>query len=201
MSAWMVELRRLRSGGFVARKAIPKDIRDAYAKLFGKAWEEKLNIPPGTPAHAAKAKHGEWLAEIETRIASLRAAQRNEGRPLTRRDAYALAARWYAWFLSKQATDLRTPGYWKARADELASRVPQPRNGGDSEIAGNLSSSPGTTSNSQVAVMEELAAMVTWLASEDCALTTGSVFDFSSEAVDRRTAVKAAHPGAETLAR
>ena len=67
----------------------------------------------------AKARVGEWLAEIETRIGALRAAKNGEGQPLTRRNAQALTGRWYAWFVSKQEVDLRTPKHWRALGDHL----------------------------------------------------------------------------------
>ena len=112
MSALMVALRRLRSGGFVARKVIPKDIRDEYARLFGRAWEEKLSIPPGTPLHAAKARLGEWLADVETRIASLRAGLRNEGRPLTQRSVFE------PWAMPDRITIFQGPHERLARSPE-----------------------------------------------------------------------------------
>jgi hypothetical protein len=33
-------------GGFVARKVIPADVRDDYAKLYGQRVEERLNTGP-----------------------------------------------------------------------------------------------------------------------------------------------------------
>jgi hypothetical protein len=59
---------------FVARKGIPADVREAYARLYKVSWEERLTLPANTPNHEAKKRHGEWLAEIETRIATLQAA-------------------------------------------------------------------------------------------------------------------------------
>ena len=62
-----------KSGGYIARKVIPKDVQEAYARLYGVRWEEQLKLPAGTSLHEAKKQHCEWLAEIETRI---------QGRPL-----------------------------------------------------------------------------------------------------------------------
>jgi hypothetical protein len=126
MAAFMVALKRQKSGGYAARKAIPKDIREEYARLYGMSWEEKLTIPPGTPPHEAKARHGEWLAEIETRIGALRAAKNGQGQPLTRRNAHALAGRWYTWFIGKHESDLRTASYWNSRSDHLVWDVIHP---------------------------------------------------------------------------
>jgi len=41
------------------------------------------------------------IPEDIKRIAALRAKQRGEGRPLTRLNAIALAARWYNWFIKR----------------------------------------------------------------------------------------------------
>jgi hypothetical protein len=79
------------TGEFVARKGIPADVREAYARLYKVFWEERLTLPANTPPHEAKRRHGEWLAEIETRIATLRAVAKGEGQPLTRINAIALA--------------------------------------------------------------------------------------------------------------
>jgi hypothetical protein len=43
------------------------------------------------PKSEAKARHAEWAAEVETRIATLRAQRNGEGQPLTLLDAIALA--------------------------------------------------------------------------------------------------------------
>ena len=51
-------------GGFVARKVIPLDVRDEYAKLYEQRTEERLNTGP-MPAVLARAKYREWSSEIE----------------------------------------------------------------------------------------------------------------------------------------
>jgi integrase len=119
MAAFMVALKRRKTGGYAARKVIPKDVRKEYAALYGMGWEEKLNIPAGTSPHAAKARHGEWLADIETRIAALRAAKNGQGQPLTRRNAHALGGEWYRWFIAHHEADLQAPSYWKKLGDAL----------------------------------------------------------------------------------
>src|SRR5262249_33474153 len=91
MSFRMVTPRRSRSGSVKARKVIPKDVREDYARLYGVASEAKLTVPAGTPAHEAKILASEFLAEVETRIATIRAAQRGEGQSLSPRQAFALA--------------------------------------------------------------------------------------------------------------
>jgi integrase len=126
MTAFMVSLKRQKTGGYAARKGIPQDVRIEYATLYGMAWEEKLSIPPGTPPHEAKAKHGEWLAEIETRIASLRTAKKGERQSLTRQNAHALAGEWYKWFINQHENDPRPPSYWRALSNTFVWDVLRP---------------------------------------------------------------------------
>jgi hypothetical protein len=90
-------------GGWIGRKRIPENVREAYAKAYGAKWEERFNSGP-CPFVLARAKHREWLSEIEARIANLRAAQAgHEGLTLTPMQARALAGEWYHWFLAKQS--------------------------------------------------------------------------------------------------
>ena len=89
-------------GGFIARKVIPFDVRDEYAKLYGQRTEERLNTGP-LPVSLARAKHREWSSEIEARIANIRAARKGEGRTLTPKEARALAGEWYHWFTARMA--------------------------------------------------------------------------------------------------
>ena len=90
------------AGGFVARKRIPTDVQDAYAKLYGQRWEERLNSGPDASA-LARAKHREWSNEIEARIANIRAERKGEGRTLAPKEARALAGEWYGWFTARMA--------------------------------------------------------------------------------------------------
>ena len=89
---------RVKSGAFKARKGIPVDVRDEYAALHGKRWEELFRAPPDCTPQQAKALRNEWEADIDTRIATLRAKQRGEGHDLTQKQAHALAGDWYRWF-------------------------------------------------------------------------------------------------------
>ncbi len=92
-------------GGFVARKVIPGDVRDEYAKLYGQRTEERLKTNT-MPIVLARAKHREWSSEIEARIANIRATRKGEGRTLTPKEARALAGEWYHWFVAREA------GHW-----------------------------------------------------------------------------------------
>jgi hypothetical protein len=96
----MAGLQRKKSGAYAARKGIPKDVRVEYQALYGRGWEELFSLPPGEPPQRAKVLFSEWQAEIDNRIATIRAKKRGEGHDLTQRDAQALAGEWYSWFLS-----------------------------------------------------------------------------------------------------
>ncbi|WP_354133595.1 tyrosine-type recombinase/integrase [Bradyrhizobium sp. S3.9.1] len=122
----MTKLNRTRTGAYVARKGIPKDVRPDYAARYGMAWEEKFYLEPSASEHEAKARFGEWLADVETRIARLRAARKQAPASLTRQNAYALAGRWYAWFIARHEKDIRTPGHWKSLGDTLVWDVIRP---------------------------------------------------------------------------
>ena len=98
------KLATTRNGGFIARKVIPHDVRDEYAKLYGQRTEERINTGP-IPLSLARAKHREWSSEIEARIANIRAEQRGEGRTVTPKEARALAGEWYGWFTARMATN------------------------------------------------------------------------------------------------
>jgi integrase len=125
MAALMPRLNRSPKG-FFARKVIPADVRAEYAVRFGMEWEEKFRLSGPVSEHEAKARFGEWIADIETRIAQLRAAKQGGPRPLTRQNAYALAGRWYRWFIARHEKDLRTPAHWKALSDIAVWEVIRP---------------------------------------------------------------------------
>lgn len=126
MALRMVGLVRAKGGGFIARKSIPVDVRDEYARLYKVRWEAQLRVPEGTPAPFAKTQHGEWLAEIETRIAALRAKKNGEGQPLTRLNAIALAGRWYVWFVKQHEANPGPAKFWREFGDQLVWNVIYP---------------------------------------------------------------------------
>jgi hypothetical protein len=99
MSFRMATPRHTKSRSITVRKGIPKDVRAEYQRLYGPGWEAKLTVPAGTPAHEAKIRASEFLADVETRIATIRAAQRGEGQSLSQRQAFALAGEWYVWYV------------------------------------------------------------------------------------------------------
>jgi hypothetical protein len=69
------------------RKAIPKEAQVDFARRY----EAKLTLPASLSDAEGKARHGEWLSEIKTRIAIIRARKRGERQPLRQRQAQALA--------------------------------------------------------------------------------------------------------------
>jgi integrase len=122
----MAALNHLKNGQLFARKVIPADVRNAYERLYNVRWEAQLRLPAGTSKHEAKTCHSEWLAEIETRIAALRASAKGEGRPLTKLNAMALAGRWYTWFVGQHEEDPGPARYWRKLADTLVWDVLRP---------------------------------------------------------------------------
>jgi integrase len=71
------------------------------------------------PEVMARAQHREWLSEIESRIANIRAEKKGEGRLLTSKDARALAGEWYRWFTERHLERALSAGHW----DDLLERV------------------------------------------------------------------------------
>jgi integrase len=119
MALRMVALNRAADGRWFARKGIPEDVRDEYARLYGVRREAHLKLPGDTPHHEAKARRGEWEAEIETRIAALRAHRKGEGQPLTKLNAIALAGRWYSWFVKQHEADPGPAKHWRDLGEHL----------------------------------------------------------------------------------
>ncbi len=108
----MVALNRSRTGEWIARKSIPKDAR---AKL-----------PADTSKAQAKARLGQWLAEVETRIERIRAAANGKGLPLTKLNALALAGEWYKWFVAQYESDPGSADIWSERSEHYTERVYYP---------------------------------------------------------------------------
>lgn len=119
----MVALNPSKSGGWIARKAIPEDARVEYKRLYGVRREAILKVPRGTSKAQAKALHGQWLSEVETRIERIRAVVAGEGQPLTIRDAQALSGRWYHFFLARHHDDPGSVEHWADRKEHLTERV------------------------------------------------------------------------------
>jgi hypothetical protein len=106
------------SGGFRARKRIPADAQDAYERLYGVRWEALFHCEPMPPL-LARAKHREWLSEIETRIANIRAEAKGEGRALTPKEARGLSGTWYEWYTAKHLAKAWSASTWEAELSDL----------------------------------------------------------------------------------
>jgi len=126
MPVRMAALNSTAKGETKSRKAIPKDARGEYKRLYGVSREAILKVPAGTSKAQAKALHGQWLAEVETRIERIRAAAKGKGQPLTKLNALALAGRWYLWFVARHESDPGTPEHWDDRKEHLSERVLYP---------------------------------------------------------------------------
>lgn len=119
MSFRMARLQKRKSGGWKARKGIPADVREEYFALYGLRREEIFAAPGTDSLSRAKAKLGEWLADIETRIATLRAKARGEAHDLSHREAHALAGQWYRWFIAQHEENPGEAHHWALNADLL----------------------------------------------------------------------------------
>ncbi len=97
-----------------------------YSRLYGGHWEAQLRQAADTPRPEAKTRHAEWIAEIETRTATLRAQRKGEGQPLTRLNAMALSGRWYKWFIEQHENDPGPAKRWKDMSDHLVWDVIRP---------------------------------------------------------------------------
>ncbi len=119
----MATPRRSKSGSITVRKGIPKDVRAEYQRMYGPGWEAKLTVPAGTGPQDAKVRISEWTADVETRIATIRAARRGEGRSLTERQAFALAGEWYVWFVARHEENPGPPERWKDLQEALGDHL------------------------------------------------------------------------------
>jgi integrase len=120
MAFRMISLQK-KSGKWFARKGIPKDVRAAYHALYRRGHEELFSAPASESFTRAKALKGAWEAEIENRIAALRAGAQGQSRDLTQVQAQALAGRWYQWWVGLHLeNDLGDPFDWAQRIELLA---------------------------------------------------------------------------------
>jgi hypothetical protein len=75
----MASLTQDSKGNYKARKRLPDDVREEYGRLYGARFEAKFSAPKGTSKQDATRQYGEWLAEVEGRIANILAQHRGEG--------------------------------------------------------------------------------------------------------------------------
>jgi integrase len=122
MARVATKLEPTKDGGWKARKRIPEDAQDAYERLYGVRWEARFRCGP-TTAVAARAKHREWLSEIEARIANIRAESRGEGSTLTAKLARALSGEWYRWFTERHLDTPAPIAHWQLFVDRLYEEI------------------------------------------------------------------------------
>jgi hypothetical protein len=79
----------------------------------------KLTLPAATSPEKAKALHAAWLAEVEGRVATLRASERGKGQDLSQREADALAGEWYRWFTGLHLDNPGRPVRWASLYETL----------------------------------------------------------------------------------
>ena len=75
----MASLTQDTKGNYKARKRLPDDVRDEYGRLYGARYEAKFFAPNTTKSREAKRLYGEWLAEVEGRIAAIRSVESLRG--------------------------------------------------------------------------------------------------------------------------
>jgi hypothetical protein len=90
----MVTPRQDSKGNYVVRKRLPDDVREEYGRLYGTRSEVKRKIPAGTKPRIVKQQTSELIAEVEGRIAHIRAVRKGESLSLSQRQARALAGEW-----------------------------------------------------------------------------------------------------------
>jgi integrase len=204
----MARLTRSKNGDFVSRKGIPADVRDAYSRLHRgrskaplrvtraggkltvpKVWEELFKLSGSTSPAVARVAWAEWSAEIDTRVAGLRAAARGEGQPLTHINALALAGRWYSWFLKQHENDPRLPSYWAELQDYVIWDVigreapDEYKANTDADPNWEWAKAPGVR-DAVRPVIAELARAASFLASEGIALDAAAFKLFTNGVSD-----------------
>ena len=110
------------AGGFSARRRIPEDVREEYARFYGMRWEERFNSGPTTPL-IAKAKWREWSGEIDARIANIRAQRTGSGQTLTPMQARGLSGEWYLWFVAKHEAGNYSAASWEVYRSDIGDEV------------------------------------------------------------------------------
>jgi hypothetical protein len=123
------KLKRDKSGAWRGRKALPVDVRAEYAALYKARREAIFWRLASTPAAQAKAEFADWLALVERRIASIRAARGGKGRDITQREADALAGVWYRCYVDQHLDHPGEPNRWETLRDLLFDIAGDPETG------------------------------------------------------------------------
>ena len=106
-------------GNYRVRKRLPDDVREEYGRLYGPRYEAKFFAPktPHKTRRDATRRYGEWIAEVEGRISSIRAQRKGEGISLTPKQTRGLSGEWYDWFIARHpGSDQKT---WEDLRDQV----------------------------------------------------------------------------------
>jgi integrase len=123
LSVRMPRLKQRKGGSYTARIKIPPDLRDAYAKRFGKRWSLKASWPKALSAAEANVKFAEWVKATNARFDALRAATAGRLRTLEHREVHGLVGRWYTDFVSAYESNPGDPLAWEAALEALDDEV------------------------------------------------------------------------------
>lgn len=115
MNLPMPSLTKAPNGDWFARKVIPANLRQAYAVAHGVSREARFRMPGSASEGEAKRAYGEWLADVEGRVAALRATANGTPITLSQRDLYALADQWYLWFVGQHEMEPGRADQWEER--------------------------------------------------------------------------------------
>jgi len=117
----MASLTQDSNGNYKARKRLPRDVRVEYGRLYGPRLEAKFSRKADTKPHVARREFHEWLSDVESKIANIRAQRNGEGQSLTRQQARGLAGEWYDWFIAQHP--LAGKGRWEHLRDSIHEAV------------------------------------------------------------------------------
>jgi hypothetical protein len=173
MTISMPNLKRAPNGDYFARKAIPEDVRDAYAAAHGVRREALFRHPGGSPQNVAKQAYNEWLVEVQGRINRLRAAASGHVVTLSQRELHGLAARWYLWFMRLHGDNPGSQEQWQHISDDLRDVWESGFSGmGDPEAEEEVTPAHRRRIRAR---LEEVAKLPTFLATEREAISAESI--------------------------
>lgn len=175
MAILMPALTRAKNGDWFSRKVIPADVRDAYQRAYGVRHEARFRLSADKSQSEAKAAFGDWVADVEGRIATLRSADEGTARELTHRQLNELAGRWYDWFILQHASDDIPAEVWddqRDRYEEAQARFESRLGAADEPTEERLR---GAAEAAYIrAVVVELSRLGTFLATDGVQLTRAS---------------------------
>ena len=127
MALRMVALVRAADGRWFARKGIPKDVRDEYARLYGMRYEAQLKLSGDTPRAACR-------MDCRGRNADRDAARKEERRRPAAHQAQCDSSRWSMVHLVRWTARERSGPAEALAGDERSSRVERDLPGGTRKL-------------------------------------------------------------------